>query len=1591
MPRKSNTDYTVEIPVVIKDQTSKGARSAENTTQKMIENTRRAAEREEKATEAARMKLADDSLRRFQKTEQEKTKALQKESAERRKIEQDQMRAVESLNRQRSAALLAQWNREQQQFARNEQAKVRAAQQAAAKYEADQDAMWGRLRMLAVAGIAAIALVIAGLSVAVDRAASFQRLEQGLASIMGSAGAATKEIEKLKEVAKVPGLGFREAIQGSLQLQALGVQAERARRIIEAFGNAVAFTGGKAELDRILLQLTQMMSAGRVITQDLRPIIQTAPIAGRALRDAFGTIEPAKLQKMTGNIDEFVDKWVAAMEKLPKAPNAAANAMENLDDTWDRFLISVGKPFLPAMSTALEALTKVLETTGSGFNTILTSLLKYPEVLGAATAAMIAFGAALLFASTNAIPLIIANITSAIQFFIQFGATVKLVGQVMMGTAGLIQGAAATTAVAAAGWIALALAVGGLIYWLTKQRDIQEQLNDITMATIEENSSAYQSNLQLSKAVNETVIAQQDSAKKHEALNAILEQLDPTTRAYIDALITEEEKVRALNNQLEVNISLNKGILEAQFGVAAAGIQKQLNEALLIQDVIEGFNKRIREKQQILQIAQPGEAEGLRKEIFDLSNAVVEWNGKLLKVNETLSENEAKLLSASKGLGHNREQFIQAASQYGITGERLNMLTSIYDKLTHNTNKSTDALHDQADAIGDVKKQLDNLLATGTLEIDTKILEIVKSAKNEAEARKMAQDALKGKQAYFGGRFGGTGLDTRLRDLIEERKRITEVEKAAREVLEPKPISKATAAKGERDAEMVRSMRVVSDELAEDFKEEFGRAMKFHFGQTALHTKLNYRHDAAFDISEDARTREGQFIMQWLDTHGVNFRASLGKEVSKTTGKLISTGVHIHAGELSGPLSRALKVNEGLLSPKGLTKELERQQLVFAPWSGQMVTQEEYTKQRAQLNKAGMVLSTSGAMVSQQEAAQQEAPILAQLPLELERKWDVYYKHIEDNEKSLAERRADFAAEHKLRQSDLITELGHLELDLEHFRKEAQDDQFTQQRRLLDSRREELDLLKGIQQQETDIANGPINESLRIQLALLQDINSIRRRDEEAIKDYNRAQIEMADATVYHAQQADTAVAKFLAGQKSVTEIVADAKIGVMETTFDLMDRGITKITSKLGIMKDLVHDILSSFIKLALSQFFRSVFLGQRGSQGGGGGGGLFSIGGGGIGGGQSGISGIPGVITNLLGGGAGIGVPASVSGGGFLGGFSIPGVGGAHEVGHTIGGAGGAGGLLSSLGAMLPFLGAGLGAQAGGQSRFGSILGGTGGLLAGGIGAALLAPSLFATTGILGSMGPAIAGLLTNPFTAIAAGGLILGAILLGRNAEKRKNETAREALSQEVIAALQGMLSEAEAGNLSPSAAVSQFEELRSRYFSSIAGYDSKTKRIATDWWNKPEHPPQVMWKKIQEAAKAGEASVNIRARMSPVFASGGVSSKSQLIKVRPGEGIRYPGSNTVHTVFGKDLGYDSEYMYAPKGTRIINQTDMRSAKPMQTGGIVGQSGNGELPELVIESLEISWDADGMAKVVISSPHFKKAVIKNVKIGKKERKLA
>jgi len=198
---------------------------------------------------------------------------------------------------------------------------------------------------LPLAGLATGAIIAAAKVDSLTRglqAVTQQQLgEQGVTGLQGIAQAAAdtqNRLKELREVAKLPGLGFTEAIQGDIRLRAVGLSADLSKRALLAFGNAIATTGGgKSELDRVTVQLGQLSAKGKVLAQDLRPIIEAAPSVATALRKLYDTVDSEtiskSLQAQGKSSTDFIATLTDELAKLPKVTGGLAIAGENISDS----------------------------------------------------------------------------------------------------------------------------------------------------------------------------------------------------------------------------------------------------------------------------------------------------------------------------------------------------------------------------------------------------------------------------------------------------------------------------------------------------------------------------------------------------------------------------------------------------------------------------------------------------------------------------------------------------------------------------------------------------------------------------------------------------------------------------------------------------------------------------------------------------------------------------------------------------------------------------------------------------------------------------------------------------------------------------------------------------------------------------------------------------------------------------------------------------------------------------------------------------------------------------------------------------------
>lgn len=171
---------------------------------------------------------------------------------------------------------------------------------------------------------------------------------QGITGLVGIQQAATQTGERIKllqDIAKAPGLGFETAEQADIRLRAVGISADQSAKSIKAFANAIATTGGgKLEFGTVTTQLSQLGAKGKVLAQDLRPIIEAAPAVAAALQTLYGTVDSEEISKSLAKQGQSSKDFIRILtDELAKLPQVTGGLKAVYENDLDALLVASAK------------------------------------------------------------------------------------------------------------------------------------------------------------------------------------------------------------------------------------------------------------------------------------------------------------------------------------------------------------------------------------------------------------------------------------------------------------------------------------------------------------------------------------------------------------------------------------------------------------------------------------------------------------------------------------------------------------------------------------------------------------------------------------------------------------------------------------------------------------------------------------------------------------------------------------------------------------------------------------------------------------------------------------------------------------------------------------------------------------------------------------------------------------------------------------------------------------------------------------------------------------------------------------------------
>lgn len=248
----------------------------------------------------------------------------------------------------------------------------------------------GTMKMAgAIGGVALAALGAAMTGVTlkgIQAAASFEQMELAFHSAFGAMGRSKNEanafIDSMKDFAAKTPFEFTGLISATRQLMTLGYAPEVVRdQMLPAIGDIASALGvGEDAINRVIVQLQQMASIERPVTQDLRAISNAFPgfnaKAALAAELFEGDMKKMESAIMDGGVTgkQAMEALIRQMAKFPGAAGMMAKQATTMSGTLSTFkdvinmaLVDGFKPAIPAITAAMNQLVPAVEKLVVGF------------------------------------------------------------------------------------------------------------------------------------------------------------------------------------------------------------------------------------------------------------------------------------------------------------------------------------------------------------------------------------------------------------------------------------------------------------------------------------------------------------------------------------------------------------------------------------------------------------------------------------------------------------------------------------------------------------------------------------------------------------------------------------------------------------------------------------------------------------------------------------------------------------------------------------------------------------------------------------------------------------------------------------------------------------------------------------------------------------------------------------------------------------------------------------------------------------------------------------------------------------------------
>ena len=220
-----------------------------------------------------------------------------------------------------------------------------------------------------LASLSAEMTIFAGIDLGrnfIDASRQMEGYRETLKALVGDSDEAERQLSEVLALSRQPGLTAQSAVKEFVQLTAIDIDLPRTIDLIREMGNALALAG-QQDLSPALLGLRQIYQRSKLSQEEINQITERLGLASKVLKVEFGSAIgediQAALDAAGEDIDDFTDRFIAGLKKLPRAPLDTLIAVQNrLRGATFELSAAIGDALTPTFAKAVITLEVYADT-----------------------------------------------------------------------------------------------------------------------------------------------------------------------------------------------------------------------------------------------------------------------------------------------------------------------------------------------------------------------------------------------------------------------------------------------------------------------------------------------------------------------------------------------------------------------------------------------------------------------------------------------------------------------------------------------------------------------------------------------------------------------------------------------------------------------------------------------------------------------------------------------------------------------------------------------------------------------------------------------------------------------------------------------------------------------------------------------------------------------------------------------------------------------------------------------------------------------------------------------------------------------------